>query len=489
MNNKYIKIVLGLSLISLFFVRCSEDFLEKEPSEFISADQISEASKLKPALQNSNIAGIYSTMYTAGSGGTGGHDDFGQKGYDIYGDMLTGDMVLGGLNYGWYSNLVKYVATTDYTFNENYKVWRYYYRVIFAANQVIDGLGGTDFVPETEEGKAMMGQAKAMRAYAYFYLANFFATEYNPSENILPIYKDTKVPNQPLSSTADVYALIEKDLTEAIPYLENFQRKGKQAVNADVARGLLAYVYSTMGKNAEAATLADKVITSGNYTLMTGDEVTGGFNDVNTSGWMWGVDLTLDMGLDLVSFWGQVDIFSYSYTWAGDGKIINWDLYEKIPADDVRKKQFLAKPSFSIPYYKFYDSRRKQGKQRQMVSDYVYMRVAEMYLLKAENLAKSGDDAGARAALKALLSKRLPKTDYVDGLSGKALLDEIYLQTRIELWGEGKVYLAMKRNKWTIKRASNDLVDKNTTYKYNDPKLTFLIPQKEIENNPQLEQK
>jgi hypothetical protein len=30
---------------------------------------------------------------------------------------------------------------------------------------------GNDFIPETDEAKHIMGQAKAMRGYAYFYLA------------------------------------------------------------------------------------------------------------------------------------------------------------------------------------------------------------------------------------------------------------------------------------------------------------------------------
>lgn len=487
MKTKYIKIVLGLFLISLLFVKCGEEYLETEPSRFISADQIAEASKLNPDLQNGTLAGIYSAMYSTGTGGTNlRHTDFGQKGYDIFGDMLTGDMVLGGLNYGWYSDIVRYEATTDYTYTTTYMVWRFYYRLIFGANQVIDGLGGTDAVPENESGKHIMGQAKAMRAFAYFYLANYFTQEYEPSKSILPIYTNTEDPNQPLSTTEDVYKLIVSDLTTAITYLDGFKRSGKQAVNMHVAKGILAYVYSTMGKNAEAAAMANDVIASGAFPLMSAEEVTGGFNDVATKGWMWGVDLTLDMDLGLVSFWGQVDYFSYSYAWAGDPKIINWDLYLQIPDNDARKKQFYNSATFAIPYYKFYDSRRIKGKQRQMISDYVYMRVAEMYLLKAENLAKAGNEAEAKAALKTLLAERVPDASYVDALSGQALLDEIYLQTRIELWGEGKVYLAMKRNKKTIKRASNDLVEAGKTFSYNDDKLSFDIPQKEIQNNPQI---
>ena len=114
-----------------------------------------------------------------------------------------------------------------------------------------------------------------------------------------------------------------------------------------------------------------------------------------------------------------------------------------------------------------------------------------MYLLYAETAAKSGDEAGAKDALKTLLAQRLATaTDaaYVDQLSGQALLDEIYLQTRIELWGEGKSYLALKRNKASVTRGSNHPTAAGQTIPYNDNRLTFDIPQSEIQNNPNLGQ-
>ncbi len=489
MNIKNIKIGLVFIFLGLLFAQCGDDYLETQPTQLMSAESIKKASELKPELLNASIAGLYTTMYETSTGGTGGHWDFGQRGYDIFSDMLCGDMVLGGLTYGWYATIARYQATTDYTMNEAYGAWRYYYRIVFGANQVIDGLGGNDIVPEKTEAKHILGQAKAMRAYAYFYLANFYALEYAPEVEILPLYVTTTVPNQPLSTTAKIYEVIVKDLNDAIALLGDFERPGKQAINKYVAEGLLAYVYATMGNNVEAAKLADDIITNGGFTLMNKDEITGGFNDVNTKGWMWGVDLTLDSGLDLVSWWGQADIFTYSYAMAGDTKIINADLYNKIPADDARKAQFFPNPTHwaaYTPFKKFYAPEREIGKQRKITTDYVYMRVAEMYLLKAETLAKSGDEGGAKQALKALLAERLPNSNYVDALSGQALLDEIYLQTRIELWGEGKSYLAMKRNKATITRGSNDLVKKGLSFKYNDPELTFEIPRMEVDNNPNI---
>ncbi|SHI49136.1 SusD family protein [Arenibacter nanhaiticus] len=489
------KLYISILATSLLTLGCSDDYLETKPTEFISSDQIAEASKLNPGLQAANVTGMYATMYKTGTGGTDlDHDDFGQKGYDIYSDMLSSDMVLGGTTYGWYRTIADMTSTVDYTNNNNYKVWRYYYRIIFGANTVIDGLGGNDAELELDEARQYMGQAKAMRAYAYFYLANYFSQGYQASDAILPIYTDTKAANQPLSTAQEVYDLIVADLTDAITLLDGFTRAAKNEVDQDVARGLLAYAYAAIGKNAEAAIEAKKIITDGKYTLMSKEEVTAGFNDVITSGWMWGVDLTLDNDLDLVSWWGQMDLFTYSYTWAGDPKVIDQNLYAAIPATDVRKAQFedqdaTEDTSRLYPTGKFYAPERKIGGQRSVTTDYVYMRIAEMYLLHAETAAKSGDEAGARTSLKTLLKERLAtelETAYVDSLSGQALLDEIYLQTRIELWGEGKSYLAMKRNKATITRGPNHLSSAGTSIPYNDDRLSFDIPQSEVQNNPNI---
>ncbi|MDT0689432.1 RagB/SusD family nutrient uptake outer membrane protein [Salegentibacter sp. F188] len=497
-----IRYYLGIAIASLAFTGCSEEFLETEPTEFVSSRQIADYSDKNPGLQAANISGIYALMYNTGTGGTDlDHDDFGQKSYDIYGDLLSADMVLAGLTYGWYSGISQMQSTIDYTDIDNYKPWRYYYRIVFSANLVIEQLGGNDAVPETEEGQYFMGQAKALRAYGYFYLAQYFSEEYNPSEPILPLYTTTDVAALPLSPTSEVYDVMVSDLQDAIELLDGFNRSAKQEVNKEVAQGLLAYVYAAMGNYEEVKTVTRDVIDNGGFSLMTAEEVSymrhdgpdtdpygGGFNDVNIPGWMWGVDITLDQGLDLVSWWGQVDLFSYSYAWAGDPKSIDANLYAAIPADDVRKAQFADARGNGIlfPVNKFYDPARTIGAQRNITTDYLYMRVAEMYLLHAEAAAKTGDEATARETLKMLLDERVDDSSYVDDLSGADLEEEIYLQTRIELWGEGKSYLAMKRNMATITRGPNHLTNAGESIPYNADKLTLEIPLSEIQNNPSI---
>ena len=492
------KILPVIALLLLGITGCDKEFLEVEPTQFLTEKQVAEAAKNNPDVVAGSMSGIYTLMFQTGTGGTNlDHDDFGQKGYDIYLDFLSADMALTVNSYNWYKGLTDLEDNIDYTDNRNYKPWRYYYRLIRSANLVISALGGNDAVPELEANQHLMGQAKAMRAHSYFYLTQMFTREYNPSDPILPVYTDPTQPNQPKSTTQEVFDLIVKDLTESIELLGTFNRSAKNQVNKHVAQGILAYVYAYMGGNdnlAKAKALTADIIANGGFTIMTADEVVysgstdlvGGFNDVNTAGWMWGVDLTLDNGLDLVSWWGQIDYFTYSYQAAGDRKAMDAGLYAAIPEDDVRKKQFHTSGALALaPINKFYHPGRTAWGQRNITTDYVYMRVAEMYLLHAEVSARSGDEASAKTSLKALVSLRRPDASYIDGLAGVRLLSEIYLQTRIELWGEGKSYLALKRNKASVTFGSNHLSKHNgETIAYNDERLSFVIPQSEIQNNP-----
>src|SRR3954466_5258892 len=102
---------------------CKKDFLKTQPTQFTTPEQLSAAAAQDPKVLNGLISGLYTTMFTPGVGGTTGHDDFGQRGVDIYTDMLESDMVLGALNYGWYAPLARYQATVDFTRNEAYIPW------------------------------------------------------------------------------------------------------------------------------------------------------------------------------------------------------------------------------------------------------------------------------------------------------------------------------------------------------------------------------
>jgi hypothetical protein len=280
--------------------------------------------------------------------------------------------------------------------------------------------------------------------------------------------------------------------------MADFSRDAVTQADKYVASTVLALAYAAQGKWQEAADESAIVVLDSGYRVVSADEAyyagsgdfVGGFNSVDTysNSVIWGVDLTADSNIGLISFWGQVDYFSYSYAAAGDAKTIDVGLYNQIRNDDVRLNQFLYFPSRSdlhlMPLYKFYHEDRTFFGQRVVTADLFYFRYADMVLLHAEAQANLGNDVAAKTVLDILLSKRIVDTSYLVPLTGQDLIDEIYYQTRLELWGEGKSYLAMKRNKATITRGANWLDFDGQSYDYDDEKLSFEIPEQEIRDNP-----
>lgn len=488
---KYIPItILGLSLA---FSGCKDSFLDKSPSDYITSNQIKEVAKWNSDILLGQALGTYSTTFAFGSGGVEGHDDFGQKSVDIATDLMSGDMVNSAQGYGWFESVGDLTGTAR-TADPSYQYWRYYYKLIKATNEILDAVGGDEQAPENEENKIYYAQAKALRAHSYFNLVNLYAKPYLEDKSMLaiPIYR-TQLTSQPVgkSSIEDVYKLIVKDLTDAIPLLKDFARPAGQKDQIDewIARGFLAYVYLTMGDNENAAIISQEVIDAKQYPLMNKKEIiNSGFSTVAIPSWMWAIDLTTSNSPALPTFWGHVDMFTYSYAFAGNAKLIDTGLFESIPESDTRKKWFIEEgEEIHTNWWKFYNSKRKFG-NREWYDDEVYMRVEEMYLINAEANTRADNLIEARTSLKDLLTERDDEAAAnVADMGKEELLDAVYFNWRVELWAEGRALLTMKRYKKTITRCEEDAMLPGRTYKYDDSRLIFSIPEREINNNPNLQ--
>jgi hypothetical protein len=497
---KKIKYIITIVIAGVLLVSCNEDFLDQRPTSFLSFEDLAETALINPSIAEGNLRGIYNQLVTAGIGGTSQQEDFGHKSFDMISDLLSSDLAQVGARYNRFVALANLLSASDQTVNiPNYTAWRFYYRIINSANLIIASNGGNDAIPDSDEAKAIVGQAKTIRAFAYFYLTQYYAVKYDASAEILPLYINAGEPGKAKSTMGDIYDQIISDLNAAISLMDTFSRPNKASVDKNVARGFLAYVYASMGqsdKNTLAKNLADDIINSGEFTMMNKDEVTGGFTQLSTPGWMWGFDITIANDLGLVSWHGFMDYYSYSYQAVGNYRGIDKGLYDQIDDKDIRKFQH-GSPSGGwtpgaaplIPARKFYNLNLVQFGQLPIVDDYVYMRVTEMYLLSAEMNAVEGNDAAAKIRLKQVLANRFDNAAdyaYVDALTGQALVDEIVFQTKIEFIAEGKSYLLMKRRKLTNTRGSNHLNKVGTALSYDDPRLTFSIHQREITDNPNI---
>jgi hypothetical protein len=114
------------------------------------------------------------------------------------------------------------------------------------------------------------------------------------------------------------------------------------------------------------------------------------------------------------------------------------------------------------------------------------MRVGEMYLIEAEAKARLGS-ADAADVLFELQSNRDPAA-VQSGNTGPALIDEILLERRKELYGElGIDWLDAKRLQMPIDRTnSNHPAPNNYFIPADDPVFNYKIPQTEIQANPNI---
>ncbi len=145
-------------------------------------------------------------------------------------------------------------------------VWRGYYRVIARANLAIQRIPD---VPNMDEPlrKRLIGENKFLRAYSYLLLAQWFGD--------IPIItvplKDSEYYNQPQKPVAEVYALIERDLLDAIgalPKKSQYPSADLGRVTKGAAQGILAKLYMVKKDFVKAEEQCLEVINSNEYTLM-----------------------------------------------------------------------------------------------------------------------------------------------------------------------------------------------------------------------------
>ena len=158
--------------------------------------------------------------------------------------------------------------------------WELGYRTIGNCNSLIEMIEGFGD-GRTDEETVIMGESYYLRGLNYFLLVNEFAQPYsnNPTENPgLPLKLDTSGDRKDLpqsrSTVAEIYEQVEKDLLAAIQYMTlpaGIEQRPNIYASKEAAQALLARVYLYMERWDDAYQMADNVIKSGRFELVTGD--------------------------------------------------------------------------------------------------------------------------------------------------------------------------------------------------------------------------
>lgn len=458
MKNKLIFIIIPLLFLQ---TGCKKDFLDQRPN----------LAQITPATLTDcqAILDDYARMNS-------GYPDHGEAASDSY--YFT-DAVYNSLpdannspenrnNYVWHPQ------------SEHVKQWLQGYQVVYNANLVLSTL---EKLPSTDPNyKMIRGSALFFRAFAYYHLAQLFCKPYDVetagTDLGIPLRLTPNIQEQSSRGTVQqVYNRITTDLIESISLLPlevlKKSRPSKAAAYGALARTYLAMEdYANAGKMADECLKLQPTLIDYNATSSTPTATTVSTSATGPSFQRFNVEVIFQA----VTVYG---------TLAPGIAQIDPTLYDSYTANDRRKAVFFGEgmewwgaPNGIIGFRGNYDGTESPA---------LFMGLAtnEMYLIRAECFARTGQTSLAMADLNTLMAKRLvpPYVNRTASSANNALV-QILTERRKELVFRTLRWTDLRRlNKdpqfaVTLRRNMNTIP--YTPLQPNDLRYTFLIPTREV---------
>ncbi|MBE9469491.1 MAG: RagB/SusD family nutrient uptake outer membrane protein [Bacteroidetes bacterium] len=428
----------------------------------------------------------------------------------VFGDIASDDAIKGG-NSGDLSD-ASYINDFDVNSDNGQieAIWKHYYEGIVRANNVIS------YVPNIEMNEDLkqriVGEAKFLRAYFYFNLTNIFGEiplKTKPINNV----KDLSVP---VSSVEDIYKQIEQDLTDAIavlPISHDATDIGRATKGA--AFGLLSKVYLFQENWKLALDNADSVEQLG-YSLMPIYSQNFQISHQNNSESIFEIQHLSAQSPALGSFLNQYfspkPIGGYAFdaptqNFVDEFEVIQDTIFDpRLDYTIVRSgKKWIDgedfDPAWSVSGY-LTKKHAEPKAETPIIGDgnlnYVYMRFADILLIKAEALNELNRSAEALVPLNKVRKRARECYLFDNSLVGYGVIpdklltditntDKSYLKSairherRVELGFEfHRFFDLMRYGKNIAEQALN-----NTNFIYEQNRY-FPIPQSEIDSNNQI---
>jgi len=363
-------------------------------------------------------------------------------------------------------------------------LWQGFYKTIYTANSIIENVQVASGMSSAYKIQAM-GEAKFWRAFSHFYLVNLFGK--------VPLITATDVNKTalaPRTSVDSVYGQIKADLTDAMNTLPgDYAIAGGQRIRANkwAAAALLARVFLYTGDWANAEAMSTAVIGNSNYALLTSANIANVFKKNSTEAILQWLDDQNGNAFEGIIYTQYYSLFGYF------DHLVQPGLVNSFETGDLRKTNWVltktysnsgGSGTFSAPYK--YHGNYAAPKEE----NYMMLRLAEQYLIRAEARAQQNKISGAQGDINMIRNRAgLANTTAADKAS---LLAAIEQERRIELFCEwGHRWLDLKR--WpsltspaTKTRADDVIGALKTTWA--STAVLFPIPQSAIASNPNLEQ-
>lgn len=445
---KKIKIIIFIIQSTLILSCSKNDFLDKKPDDSLVVPET--LADFQALLDNDSWMNGSSLL------GVGGPNP-------SMGEVSSDNLYITDIQFPLFSIFHQNVYTWQKEIYEQGPIydWNNCYRTVFYSNVVLDGIQNLSVnESEMEVYNNIKGSALFFRAHTFYQLAQVFAPPYDEASASmqlgipLRLTSDINVPST-RANLQETYDQIVNDLKDVISLLPT-NPPVKTRPSKPAAYALLARVYQTMERYEDALMYADSCLALKDDLL--------DYQNLSLSTY------PIPQFNDEVIFQSLGQHLPSRYLTQGRIDTTLYDLYEE---SDLRKTLFFVLQS---------DGRmRFRGSYNGTNMTFSGIATDEIYLIKAECLARRGDNTNAIAVLNRLLQNRYTTENFVPLVVGngdetlKVILDE----RRKELIMRGLRWTDLRRlnkdSRWskTLTRIVNG---ETFSLPPNDPRYTLPIP-------------
>jgi len=344
--------------------------------------------------------------------------------------------------------------------------WRAGYNSISIANVILESLnriqGGNQKTRDQLRGEALF-----LRGWMYFNLAQIYCEPYsilkeNNDLGLVLRYDSSAEFKAKRSTLNETYQQILEDITNAVDLLPNIAEY-KTRSSKLVALAALARIHLFIENYEMAEKCVDQIFIINSDLL---DYNTLKINDA--------IPINLSNNIELLNF-AESNTVSYLITHAST--VINPVLYDMYEENDLRKLIFYEPNNLGIKFKGFYHGVK--------TSAFYGLAMDEMYLIKAECLARKNDVTNGALFLNKLLRHRFKSGYFTEKtyIDNSQLLEDVFKERRKELVFRGLRWYDLRRlnrqSNYAIKLIKNvQFPNENKIYvlEPNDKRYTFLIP-------------
>jgi len=507
-KNKFLLLTLALLSIS----SCSEEFLDRPPEDSYNADAFYNTPEQVAAATNALYTRpwfdyVSNVSWCIGELASGNGRTWDPRNQDFDNFAVTGNH------------------------NTLGQAWTSLYAVIAQSNAVIN-LVPISAGPDVSESaiKNAVGEARAMRALAYFHLVRIFGPVPIIEDNV-EIVGEASIP---ANLVDDIYRFIKEDLQYAVDNITNTKATAPGRISSNGAKAMLAKVHLTRREYSDAYQLSSQVIASSEFKLLggTGSDGTSGSyydlflteNDNNNESIIalqWTGSGEYAEGNAVQSLYALSGITGFSDGWSAIGPSI--DLQEEYEDQDLDERYYatIMEPESFYPdlnggytapaqancnaqgtrvaikkYVVGNPANIGGGAQQSYPNNTYILRYSDLLLVNAESIIMGGGGSMSEAE------------ESINKVRNRAGLGSISNPTFDDVFHERKIEFAFEMEHWfdvirmdtvdaleylsTRERGSWDISTDPPTFNsklvtVTEDKLLFPYPTNETLNNPALE--